>query len=146
MEEKHPWEGFCQQEWFAEAKAEQEPKADFGGAPSCAQRGAGSPSRSGCSEELTAGTRCPRKQHMLVPESPRLHSCVVTSSHSKVGQERPGDISDVVPAQLGGKDGSASSCRLAGLSLTWAFPMDLEKHRGETKVERMKARLSSLAT
>lgn len=83
MEEKHPWEGFCQQEWFAEAKAEQEPKADFGGAPSCAQRGAGSPSRSGCSEELTAGTRCPRKQHTLVPESPRLHSRVVTSCRDR---------------------------------------------------------------
>lgn len=69
----------------------------------------------------------------------------MTSSHSKLGQERPGDNSDVVPAWLGGNDGSASSCLLAGLSLTWVFPTDLERHGGETKVERMKARLSSLA-
>lgn len=139
---------FCQQasqEWLAVAKTEQEPKADFGGAVSCPQGGAGSPSHPACSEELTAGTRCPRKRRTLVPEPPRLHSCVVTSSHSKVGQERPGDSSDVVPAQLGGNDGSASSCLLAGLSLTWVFPVDLEKLGGETKAERMKAKLSSSA-
>lgn len=67
----------------------------------------------------------------------------MTSSHSKLGQERPGDSSDVVPARLGGNDGSASSCLLAGLSLTWVFPTDSQKHGGETK--RMKARLSNLA-
>lgn len=124
------------------AKTEQEPKAEFGGATSCPQGGAGSPSPSRCSEELTAGTRRPRKQHTLVPESPRLHSRVVTSSHSKVGQERPGDSSDVVPGRLGGND---RVCLPPGLSLTWVFPMDVEKHGGETKVDRMKARLSSLA-
>lgn len=138
----------CQQapqEWLAVAKREQEPKADFGGAVRCPQGGAGSPLHPTCSEELTAGTRCPRKRRTLVPESPRLHSRVVTSSHSKVGQERPGDSFDVVPAQLGGNDGSASSCLLAGLSLTWVSPMDLEKLGGETKAERMRARLSSPA-
>lgn len=53
------------------AKTEQEPKADFGGATNCPQAGAGSPLHSARSLELTTGTCCPRKLHVLVPKSPR---------------------------------------------------------------------------
>lgn len=38
---------------------------------------------------------------------------------------------------------SASSRTVTGLSLAWLFPMGLEKHGRETKIERMEAGISS---
>lgn len=112
------------------AKTEQGLKADFGGAMNCPQAGAGSSLHSTCSLELTTGTCCPRKLHVLVSESPRpLLPCRDIQLQESGTEETWWQLG--CGASSAGEEvmRSASSRTVAGLSLVWLFHMGLEKCR-----------------